>query len=85
MIQRRTRDYEVSLWSLQDSLITVLKPYGLEYKGQIQNGKLQDRDDGTQTFSFNIPMYYYKGKEKIVNPAWSTVEDGTLIENIVME
>ena len=82
MIQRRTRDYEVSLWSLQDSLITVLKPYGLEYKGQIQNGKLQDRDDGTQTFSFNIPMYYYKGKEKIVNPAWSTVEDGTLIENM---
>jgi len=29
MIQRRTRDYEVSLWSLQDSFIAILKQYGL--------------------------------------------------------
>jgi len=60
MIQRRTRDYEVSLWSLQDSFIAVLKQYGLEYKGQIEDGKINCRDDGTETFSFSIPMYYRK-------------------------
>ena len=40
MIQRTARDYEVSLWTLQDSFIAILKPYGLEYKGQIQSGKI---------------------------------------------
>jgi len=59
MIQRTTRDYEVSLWTLQDSFLAILKQYGLEYKGQIENGKFSARDDGTETFSFSIPMYYY--------------------------
>ena len=82
MIQRRTRDYEVSLWSLQDSFIAILKQYGLEFKGQIENGKLTDRDDGTQTFSFIIPMYYYKNGEKIPNPSWYNVESGALLTNM---
>lgn len=82
MIQRRTRDYEVSLWSLQDSFIAVLKQYGLEYKGQIENGKLADRDDGTQTFSFDIPMYYHKHGEKIENPGWYSIQDGALLVNM---
>jgi len=82
MIQRRTRDYEVSLWSLQDSLIAILKQYGLEFKGQIEEGKLTDKDDGTQTFSFKIPMYYYKDGEKIENPSWYNVASGKLIANM---
>jgi len=32
---RIVRDYEVSIWTLQDSFITVLKPFGVELKGQI--------------------------------------------------
>ena len=82
MIQRRIRDYEVSLWSLQDSLIAILKQYGLEYKGQIQNGKLTDRDDGTQTFSFTIPMYYYNNGEKMLNPNWYNITNGNLLTNM---
>ena len=82
MIQRRTRDYEVSLWSLQDSLIAILKQYGLEFKGQIEEGKLTDKDDGTQIFSFKIPMYYYKDGEKIENPSWYNVTSGKLIANM---
>ena len=82
MIQRRERDYEVSLWSLQDSFIAILKQYGLEYKGQIQSGKLTNKDDGTQTFSFTIPMYLYKEGEKIQNPSWYNVESGALLVNM---
>ena len=82
MKQRTTRDYEVSLWSLQDSFITVLKQYGLEFKGQIQDGKLSNRDDGTQTFSFTIPMYYYKNGQRIENPSWYSVTKGALLANM---
>ena len=82
MIQRNERDYEVSLWSLQDSLIAILKQYGHEGKGQIQDGKLTDKDDGTQSFSFTIPMYYYKDGQKIQNPSWYNVESGALLVNM---
>ena len=82
MIQRRERDYQVSLWSLQDSLIAILKQYGREFKGQIQDGKLTDKDDGTQSFTFTIPMYYYKDGEKIENPSWYNVQNGALLANM---
>ena len=34
------RSYEVSIWTLQDSFITVLKPLNLEHKCVIQEGKI---------------------------------------------
>ena len=82
MMHRRTRDYEVSLWTLQDSPIAILKPYGLEFKGQIQDGKLQDKDDGTQTFTFSIPMYLIRNGQKIENPCWYNVQQGHLLANL---
>ena len=36
MTQQEVRSYEVSVWTLQDSFITVLKPSNLEPKGQLQ-------------------------------------------------
>ena len=41
------RNYEVSVWTLQDSFITVLKPDKLESKGQIENAKMHLVNDGT--------------------------------------
>ena len=82
MIQRTARDYEVSLWTLQDSFIAILKPYGLEYKGQIQSGKITDKDDGTQTFTFTIPMYLYQDDKRIENPGWYNVKTGNLLVNM---
>ena len=82
MIQRRTRDYEVSLWSLQDSFIAILKQYGLEYKGQIQEPQLTDKDDGTQSFTFTIPMYIIKNGQRIENPGWYSIKDGALLVNM---
>ena len=82
MIHRKIRDYEVSVWSLQDSPIAILKPYGVEYKGQIERGKLEDKDDGTQTFSFTIPMYLIRDGKRIENPCWYNVQRGYLLADL---
>ena len=74
------RNYEVSIWTLQDDFIAVLKPSNLEYKGLIMNGEANLKDDGTQSFTFSIPMYIFDGTQRIVNPVWYTVKDGTVAE-----
>jgi hypothetical protein len=33
MLKEPLRKYEVSIWTLQDSFIAVLKPFNLELKG----------------------------------------------------
>ena len=76
------RSYEVSIWTLQDSFVTVLKPSELEHKGQIQNGIVEFADDGTEKFDFSIPMYYYEKDQKIINPLWNYVLEGHLVANM---
>ena len=73
------RDYMVSVWTLQDSFITVLKPSGSEMRGKdwIQNPETSLKDDAMNTFSFSIPMYIDKGVE---NPNWCNVINGTIME-----
>lgn len=88
------RNYEVSIWTLQDSFITVLKQSNLENKGKIQDPQMVLKDDGDNTFSFKIPMYlqedtdlaekpYFKN-ESIwkENPIWYTVRNGNLIASL---
>ena len=88
MITESQRNYEVSIWTLQDSFITVLKPTNLEFKGQIQDPDMILKDDGTLNFSFSIPMYIRsfpipndkqeaKG-ELIENPIWYTTQNGVI-------
>ena len=55
--KKELRSYEVSIWTLQDSFITVLKPTNLEIKGSFQDGKITLSDDGINNISFIIPMY----------------------------
>ena len=76
------RPYEVSIWTLQDDFITVLKPSTVENKGQLQDEPLIIKTDGTQEFSFSIPMYLFEGKELMENPLWYNVTDGNLIANM---
>ena len=76
------RLYEVQLWTLQDDFITVLKENDVENKGQIQEPNFKNNIDGTQNFSFKIPMYIYDGAKRIENPIWYTVRDGFLIANL---
>lgn len=94
MIQRDIRDYEVSVWTLQDSFITVLKSSKLEHKGQIQDPDMHMIDDGTLIFSFKIPMYLHniennrwfdvtlQNVEVKKNPLWANIVDGTIIANL---
>ena len=70
------RSYEVSIWTLQDRFITVLKWANLENKGQIQQPKMILDVDGTENFSFSIPMYLKIGEE---NPAWYNTLNGNLM------
>lgn len=73
------RNYEVSIWTLQDSFITVLKYSNLENKGQIEEGIIKLNIDGTQELSFRIPMYLEDGLE---NPNWHNTRNGNLIANM---
>ena len=70
------RSYEVSIWTLQDSFITVLKWAGIDNKGQIQEPEMVIDIDGTQEFKFSIPMYLEPDKE---NPIWYNTLNGNLM------
>ena len=41
------RPYELSVWTLNDDFITILKPMDNDYFGTIQDGKIRLLDDGT--------------------------------------
>lgn len=82
MVNKDIRPYEISLWTLQDGFITVLKPLGLGNKGQIEKPQFNLKTDGTQELSFQLPMYYRDGGELIENPIWYSYRDGLLMENL---
>lgn len=82
MIKNDIRPYEISLWTLQDSFITVLKPINLYNKGHFETPKITIKDDGTQELSFKVPMYYYDGSQRIENPIWYDFKNGTLMVNL---
>lgn len=79
MVLSDIRNYEVSIWTLQDGFISVLKYATLENKGQIQEPELKIIDDGTQEFTFKIPMYIIQDGEKIQNPIWYNTTNGVLV------
>ena len=74
------RSYEVSIWTLQDDFITVLKYANLENKGQIQDGKAKFNVDGTEELTFTIPMYLYNPNSNILeeNPIWYNTRNGNI-------
>lgn len=76
------RSYEISVWTLQDECITVLKPSELEFKGEVQNGSATFADDGTEELTFSIPMYYFNGTDFVLNPAWSHILNGHFTANM---
>ena len=82
ILHEEVRSYEVSIWTLQDEFITVLKWSNVEHKGRIQNPKMELSDDGTQKFTFSIPMYYRNELGLLVeNPNWYNTTNGNLMIN----
>ena len=79
---RLVRSYEISIWTLQDKFLSVLKWATQDHKGQIQDPEMTIRDDGTQELSFVIPKFYWVGPEKIQNPMWLHLEDQPLEANM---
>lgn len=82
MIKNNLRPYEISLWTLQDSFISVLKPLNLYTKGQIETPKIVIKDDGTQELTFKVPMYYYQDNKLVENPLWYDIKHGILMVNL---
>ena len=82
MVKNDIRPYEISLWTLQDSFITVLKPIGLSNRGQIETPKCRTKNDGTQELNFSIPMYYRENGVLIENPIWYNTRNGNLLANM---
>lgn len=79
MNNKNIRPYELSLWTLQDSFITVLARSG---DGKLETPKCSLKNDGTQELSFSIPMYIREKGELVENPIWYSYNDGLLIENM---
>lgn len=78
-IKRLTRNYEVSVWTLQDSFITVLGSSNARYRDRIQNPEMKLVNDGTQEFSFSIPMYLDDGVTRKINPIWNDIYNAPTI------
>lgn len=81
-LKQEIRSYEVSLWTLQDSFITVLKWSDVEQKGRIENPKMKLSIDGTQEFSCTIPMYFYYNGKLIENPNWYNTQNGNIMVSL---
>ena len=83
VLKEEIRSYEVSLWTLQDEFITVLKWSDVEQKGRIENPKMKLSIDGTQEFTFDIPMYYSINGVKVINPNWYNIENENESGNLI--
>ena len=79
---KNTREYEVQLWTLQDSFITVLKSFNVDTFGTIEEPKMELSDDAEDRFTFKLPMYIKNGNEFKENPNWYNVRNGNLIVNL---
>ena len=76
------RSYEISIWTLQDRFVSILKWATMDQKGEVQNPQVILRDDGTQEFTFNIPQYYQDGFKRISNPLWIHLDQQPLEANM---
>lgn len=76
------RSYEISIWTLQDRFLSVLKWATMDQKGEVQDPEMVLRDDGTQEFSFSIPMFYYDNDIRILNPLWHKLDEQPLKANM---
>ena len=83
VLQKEIRSYEISLWTLQDEFITVLKWSDIAQKGTVENAKMTLNVDGTEKLSFSIPMYYRNFSGQLIeNPNWYNVTQGLLIKGL---
>ena len=76
------RNFEISIWTLQDSFITVIESAFNKVKGKTQNAVMTLNMDGTESLTFTIPMKYDLNGELIVNPSWNSTMNGNILVNM---
>ena len=82
MSKNTIRPYEMSVWTLRDRYVAVLKAPGVENKGHIEDPEIKLNVDGTEELSFKVPMYYSEDNAFIENPYWWDVKEGLLLEGM---
>lgn len=76
---RTYRPYELSIFSLQDEFVTVLKEINVDNLLQVHEPKFTIKDDGTQELKFSIPMFYRENNVLVENPLWKNTQNGNII------
>lgn len=72
----------MSLWTLQDSFITILKGINTG-EGLVITPEIEIKSDGTQELKFSIPMYHRdESGELVENPIWYNTKNGNLMANL---
>lgn len=82
MNKKIIRPYEMSIWTLQDEFISVLKSHDIANKGQLISPHVSLKDDGTQELTFTVPMYYRDEGEYKENPLWYSFHNGAILVNL---
>lgn len=82
LIRQSIRSYEISIWTLQDRFLSVLKWATMDNRGQIQDPRMVLRDDGTQELTFSIPKFYLVGNNQVDNPMWLHLKNQPLEANM---
>ncbi len=82
MNKKIIRPYEMSIWTLQDEFISVLKSHDIANKGQLISPHVSLKDDGTQELTFTVPMYYRAEGEYKENPLWYSFHNGAILVNL---
>ena len=75
------RNFEISIWTLQDDFITVIESAWIKNKGKTENASMTLNIDGTQQLTFRVPMYYYVDGKRVANPAWLTFTESKILLN----
>ena len=73
------RNFEISVWTLQDEFITVIEDSNNKLRGKTQDATITLNVDGTQELTFSIPMYISKNGQLIENLAWRRAQETILV------
>ena len=68
---------------MQDQYLGTLQSYNDKTLQKIKDPQNKIVDDGTQSFTFQVPKYYIdqETNQRTLNPHWEDINNGVLAEN----
>ena len=79
---REIRSYEITIWTLQDRFVSVLKQFNMDCKGQIQDPEVVIGNGEIGKLTFSIPKMYWLQGQKYENPLWHQLDNYPLEANM---